>query len=95
MEMTKHVFIGAVNGTWKDETSGKEIPTYTLYCAKEMRDRQGNEYGYGYKPITLRIDKEQFQEFTSLDFGVQFLAEIFCYKNQKGAYSYKLMRYEL
>ncbi len=93
--MDKLVFIGCVNGTWKDEKTGKETPTYTIYIGKPMLDRDGNQYGFGYKPVTCKVSKEEFQSFTSLEFGIEFLGEIFGYKNQYGNYSYKLMRYEL
>ena len=94
-EMTKHVFLGCVNGTWKDERTGKETPTYTVYLGKQMLDKNGNEYGYGYKPLTLKVSKDIFNEFTALEFGVEVLAAVFMYKNQFGNYSYKLMGYEI
>lgn len=93
--MVKCVFIGCVNGNWKDERTGKEISTYTIYLGKPMVDKNGDSYGYGYKPVSVKVDKDVFNEFTTIDFGIEFFADVFTYKNQYGNYSYKLVRYEL
>lgn len=95
MNMTKCVFIGAVNGAWKDERTGKEVPSYSVYIGKPMVDKNGDSYGFGFKPVTCKVDKETFNEFSTIDFGSEFLGEVFTYKNQYGNYSYKLVRYEL
>lgn len=94
MEMTTHKFLGCVNGTWKDEKTGRETPTFTIYLGVEMKDKNGNDYGYGYKPCGVKVDKDTFNQFTTLSFGDDILAEIFKYQNKYGNWSCKLMRYE-
>lgn len=94
-EMQNVKFLGCVNGTWKDEKTGKEVPTYTIYIGKRMLDKNGDEYGYGYKPITIKVNKDIWNEFTALDFGADLEANIFMYKNQYNNYCYKLVGYRL
>lgn len=84
--MDKFVFVGV-----EKRKSNKGNDYFMLHYGKEIESK----YGVGIKPISSRINKEQFEEFSSLALGVEFLCEYQCIQDISGKYNFIITGYQI
>ena len=84
--MEKLLFIGTERGT-----SQKGNDYYLVHYGREIDSKKG----VGFKPVTSKIDSDEFVDFSKLDMGSEFTGTVESTKNSYGGYTYTLRRYEL
>ena len=84
--MDKMVFIGV-----EKRSSSKGNSYYMLHYGKVI----DSKFGTGIKPISSRINEEQFKEFSTLDLGVEFLCSYQCIQDINGRYNFILTGYSI
>lgn len=70
--MEKMLYIGSYTGCSKDSKK----PYYVLYLGSELVDKNGNPIGEGYRPKTLFVDKDEYEDFQTCGVGNIVLADI-------------------
>lgn len=83
--MEKLLFIGTEKGT-----SQKGNDYFLVHYGREIKETKG----VGYKPVTSKIDADEFVDFSKLDMGCEFTGTVESTKNSYGGYTYTLRRYE-